>query len=100
MADSIKSAFKDMDVSYICIKNISFLLFNMNLSQNNKTVSKPMVMLKFVDDSGTDITEKVKQAPETPEKTTAADEEALEALEARLKEDFLLPAEETDSEDG
>ena len=76
---------------------MGFLLFiNINLSQDNKTVSKPMVMLKFVDDSGTDITEKVKQAPETPEKTTAADE----ALEARLKEDFLLPAEETDSEEG
>jgi hypothetical protein len=51
-----------------------------------------MVMLKFVDGSGTDVTSQAKEA--------AMEAEEAEAMEARLVEDFHLAEEETDSEAG
>merc|ERR1719509_223330 len=62
--------------------------------------SKPLV-LKFVDGSGTDITEQVKETAGTKEEeeTKAEAEETKADLVARLNEDFAIQAEETDDSD-
>merc|ERR1719509_380252 len=69
--------------------------------------SKPLV-LKFVDGSGTDITEQVKETAGTKEEEeTKAEEEETKAgaeetkadLVARLNEDFAIQEEETDDSD-
>ena len=44
------------------------------------------MLMKFIDCSGTDITEKVKEVNE-------------KELEARLKEDFLIPPEEEETDE-
>merc|ERR1719509_116173 len=62
--------------------------------------SMPLV-LKFVDGSGTDITEQVKETAGTKEEeeTKAEAEETKADLVARLNEDFAIQAEETDDSD-
>merc|ERR1719319_59450 len=84
------------------MKGVSVRLTDCSKARGGQAASpsKPLV-LKFVDGSGTDITEQVKETAGTKaeEETKAGVEETKADLVARLNEDFAIQAEETDDSD-